>query len=100
MCADRPWGVAHVRGQRRVRTCVWANAQVPRRIVTERRPAVVAPWARRRRRLAAWLIAIGLTRVGAAGARLRRRLGHTVSRQPLLRVVRRRPLPCGSTPQV
>jgi transposase len=61
---------------------------------------VVAPWARRTRRLAAWLIAIGLELGGAAGVRLSRRLGCTLSRQTLLRMIRRLPLPCGSPPQV
>lgn len=66
----------------------------------ERLPGVVVPWARQTQRLAAWLIAIGLALGGAAGARLRRRLGLMISRQTLLRVVRRLPLPCSSTPRV
>jgi transposase len=61
---------------------------------------MVAPWARRTRRLAAWLIAIGLALGGAAGVRLSRRLGCTISRQTLLHMIRCLPLPCGSTPQV
>jgi transposase len=72
--ADLPWGVARVRWQLRVRKCVCANLHCPRRIFTERLPEVVAPWARRTRRLVAWLLAIGLALGGAAGVRLSRRL--------------------------
>src|SRR5262245_66445734 len=98
--ADLPWGSTHVRWQLRVRKFVGANGQGPRRIFTERLPEVVAPWARRTRRLVAWLIAIGLTLGGVAGVRLSRRLGCTLSRQTLLRMIRRLPLPCGGPPQV
>jgi transposase len=100
MLADLPWGPARVRWQLRVRKFVCGKVQSPRRLFTERLPDVVAPWARRPQRLATWLITIGLALGGAAGARLSRRLGLTISRQTLLRVVRRLPLPCGSTPQV
>ena len=64
----------------------------PRWILTERLPEVVAPWARRTWRLVAWLIALGLALGGAAGVRLSRRLGCTLSRQTLLRMIRRLPL--------
>jgi transposase len=100
MLADLPWGVARVRWQLRVRKFVCANAQCPRQIVTERLPDVVAPWARRTRRLVAWLIAIGLALGGAAGVRLSRRLGCTLSRQTFFRMIRRLPLPCHSMPRV
>jgi transposase len=98
--AERPWGVARVRWQLRVRKFVCTNAQCPRRIFTERLPDVVAPWARRTRRLAAWLIAIGLALGGAAGVRLSRRLGCPLSRQTLLRMIRRLPLAGDRTPRV
>ena len=77
-----------------------ANVQCPRRIFTERLPEVVAPWARRTRRLVAWLIAIGLALGGAAGVRLSRRMGCTLSRQSLLRLIRRLPLAGDRTPRV
>ena len=98
--ADLPWGIARVRWQLRVRTFVCANAQCPRRIFTERLPEVVAPWARRTRRLIAWLITIGLALGGAAGMRLSRRLGGTLSRQTLLRTIRRLPRAGDHTPRV
>ena len=98
--ADLPWGVARVRWQLRVRKFICTNAQCPRRIFTERLPEVVAPWARRTRRLVAWLIAVGLALGGAAGARLSQCLGCTVSRQTLLRLIRRLPLVGDRTPRV
>ena len=97
--ADLPWGTARVRWQLRVRKFICANVQCPRRIFTERLPEVVAPWARRTRRLVAWLIAIGLALGGAAGVRLSRRLGCTLSRQTLLRIIRRLPLSGDRTPR-
>ena len=98
--ADLPSGTTRVRGQRRVRKCLCANGPCPRRILTERRPEVVAPWARRTRRLVAWLLAIGLALGGAAGVRLSQRWGCTLSRQTLLRLIRRLPLAGDRTPRV
>ena len=97
---DLPWGTTRVRWQLCVRKFVCPNAQCSRRVFTERRPGVVAPWARLTQRLAAWLLAIGLARGGAAGVRLSRRLGLMISRQTLLRMVRRLPLSCDRTPRV
>jgi transposase len=98
--ADLPWGTARVRWQLLVRKFVCTNAQCSRRIFTERLPGVVAPWARRTRRLVAWLITIGLALGGAAGVRLSRRLGCTISRQTFLRLIRRLPLAGDRTPRV
>ena len=98
--ADLPWGVARVQWQLRVRKFVCTNAQCARRIFTERLPGVVAPWARQTRRLVAWLITIGLALGGAAGVRLSRRLGCALSRQSLLRLIRRLPLTGDRTPRV
>jgi transposase len=98
--ADLPWGVTRVRWQLRVRKFICTNAQCPRRIFTERLPEVVAPWARRTRRLVAWLLAVGLALGGAAGVRLCRRLGCPLSRQTLLHLIRRLPLTGDRTPRV
>ena len=98
--ADLPWGTTRVRWQLCVRKFVCPNAQCSRRVFTERLPGVVAPWARLTQRLAAWLLAIGLALGGAAGVRLSRRLGLMISRQTLLRMVRRLPLSCDRTPRV
>jgi transposase len=98
--ADLPWGAARVRWQLRVRKFVCTNAQCSRHIFTERLPGVMVPWARQTRRLVAWLIIIGLALGGAAGVRLSRRLGCTLSRQSLLRMIRRLPLAGDRTPRV
>jgi transposase len=98
--ADLPWGTARVQWQFRVRKFVCTNAQCSRRIFTERLPGVVAPWARRTQRLVVWLITIGLALGGAAGVRLSQRLGCRLSRQTLLRIIRRLPLAGDRTPRV
>jgi transposase len=98
--ADLPWGVARVRWQLRVRKFLCTNAQCSRRIFTERLPGVVAPWARQTQRLVAWLITIGLALGGAAGVRLSRRLGCPLSRQSLLRMIRRLPIAGDRTPRI
>jgi transposase len=98
--ADLPCGVARVRWQLRVRKFVCTNAQCSRRIFTERLPGVGAPWARQTQRLVAWLITIGLALGGAAGVRLSRRLGCPLSRQSLLRIIRRLPFAGSRTPRV
>jgi transposase len=54
----------------------------------------------RTRRFVAWLIAIGLALGGAAGVRLCRRWGCTLSRQTRLRIIRRVPLAGDRTPRV
>jgi len=54
---------------------------------------VAAPWARRTLRLVERLRALGLALGGAAGTRLTPRFGLRASRDTLLRLVRRLPLP-------
>jgi transposase len=72
----------------------------PRHIFTERLPGIATPWARRTLRLATRLLAIGLALGGAAGVRLSRHVGLTVSRNTLLRMIRRTPYLAISAPQV
>ena len=91
--ADLPWSGYAITWRLRVRTLLCHNRTCPRRIFTERLPGLVAPWARRTLRLAARLLAIGLALGGAAGARLSQSLGLPVSRNTLLRVIRRTPCP-------
>jgi transposase len=98
--ADLPWSGYGVTWQLRVRTLFCRNPACPRRIFTERLPGIVAPWARRTVRLMAHLLAIALALGGAAGARLSRSLGLTVSRNTLLRGIRPAPHPTISPPQV
>jgi transposase len=98
--ADFPWGGYGITWQLRVRKFFCRRPTCPRRIFTERLPGVVAPWARRTLRLMAHLLAIGLALGGAAGVRLSRSLGLPVSRNTLLRAIRRTPCPTISPPQV
>jgi transposase len=98
--ADLPWSGYEITWQLRVRRLFCRNSACSRRIFTERLPGLVAPWARRTLRLAARLLAIGLALGGAAGVRLSRHFGLTVSRNTLLRVIRRTPYPAISSPQV
>jgi transposase len=98
--ADLPWGSYRVTWRLRVRKFFCRQPTCPRHIFTERLPGLVAPWARRTVRLATRLLAIGLALGGAAGVRLSRHFGLTVSRNTLLRVIRRTPCPAAGAPQV
>jgi transposase len=98
--ADLPWSGYRVLWRLRVRKFFCRNVICPRRIFTERLPGVASPWARRTLRLTARLLAIGLALGGAAGVRLSQSLGLTVSRNTLLRVIRRAPCPAMVPPQV
>jgi hypothetical protein len=98
--ADLPWSGYAITWQLRVRKLFCSNTKCPRRIFTKRLPGLVAPWARRTLRLTARLLAIGLALGEVAGARLSRSFGLTVSRNTLLRVIRRTPCPAITSPQV
>jgi transposase len=98
--ADLPWGGYRVTWRLRVRKLFCRNPACARRIFTERLPGLVAPWARRTLRLAARLLAMGLALGGAAWVRLSRHFGLTVSRNTLLRMIRRAPCHAISSPQV
>ncbi|MGH8056962.1 MAG: ISL3 family transposase [Candidatus Entotheonellia bacterium] len=98
--ADLPWAHYRIVLQLCVRKFFCANARCARRIFTERLPGLVAPWARRTQRLATWLAHIGVALGGAAGARLSECLGMATSRNTLLRLVRRLPVPAPATPKV
>ena len=82
-------------------TNVWERrhrTKCERRIFTERLPGVAAPLAPKTARLSDRLTAMGLTLGGAAGARLSRSMGLTTSRNTLLRLVRRAPMPPNAAP--
>ena len=96
--ADLPWGEHAVAVQLRVRKLFCDNAKCKRRIFTECLPGVAAPWARKTARLSERLTAVGLALGGAAGARLGHGIGLAISRNTLLRLVRRAPLPPNATP--
>jgi transposase len=90
---DLPWGPLTVRIRLLVRKFVCRIPTCTRRIFTERMPELVAPYARKTHRLIAALQAMGVALGGQAGARLAHRLGLPASRDTLLRLVRRLPLP-------
>src|SRR5215469_3171232 len=98
--ADLPWAQYRVRLQLCVRKWFCRKRRCRRRIFTERLPTVAAPWARRTLRLAQRLIALGVALGGAAAVYLCRRWNSGVSRNTLLRLLRRLPLPSYSTPAV
>ena len=98
--ADLPWAAYRVCLQLRVRKWFCRNRQCPRRIFTERLPTVAAPWARRTLRLAQRLVAVALALGGKAGVRLSQRWDLMVSRNTLLRLLRRLPVPARATPTV
>jgi transposase len=90
---DLPWGTRPVRLQLTVRKFVCRHPSCTRRIFTERVPELVAAYARKTHRLITVLQAIGVALGGQAGARLAHRLGLPTTRDTLLRLVRRLPLP-------
>ena len=98
--ADLPWAQYRVCLQLRVRKWFCRNRSCPRRIFTERLPTVAAPWARRTLRLAQRLVALGLALGGTAGVRLSHAWDLLVSRNTLLRGLRRQPAPSFPTPRV
>ena len=91
--SDLPWGEHAVTIRLSVRRLFCDNKKCERRLFAERLPDVTAPWARRTTRLAGRLTAVGLALGGAAGVRLGRKLGLNASRNTLLRLIRRAPMP-------
>lgn len=73
----------------RIRRFFCQQSGCSRRIFTERLPTVVAPYARRTRRLSDTLRLIGFALGGEAGARIAAQLGLRTSPDTLLRTVRR-----------
>jgi transposase len=98
--ADLPWATYRVCLQLRVRKWFCRNRACPRRIFTERLPMVAAPWARRTLRLAQRLVALGMALGGKAGVRRGHAWDLAVSRNTLLRLLRRQPAASFPTPRV
>jgi transposase len=98
--ADLPWAQYRVCLQLRVRKWFCRNRACRRRIFTERLPTIAAPWARRTRRLAQRLLALGRALGGKAGVQLGHAWDVVVSRNTLLRVLRQQPAPSFPTPRV
>ena len=97
---DLPWAQYRVCFQLRVRKWFCRNRRCRRRIFTERLPTIAAPWARRTLRLAQRLVALGIALGGKAGVRLGHQWDLAVSRNTLLRLLRRQPAPSYPTPTV
>src|SRR5262249_16802827 len=97
---DLPWAHYRVRLQLRVHKWFCRQRSCRRRIFTERLPSVAAPWARRTVRLAQHLVELGMALGGKAGMRLSQHWGLAVSRNTLLRLLRRQPGPSLPTPRV
>jgi transposase len=91
--ADLPWAHYRVCLQLRVRKWFCQNPACVRRIFTERLPTVVAPWARCTLRLAQRFVAVAVALGGKAGVHLSHQWGLVVSRNTLLRLLRRLPVP-------
>jgi zinc-finger of transposase IS204/IS1001/IS1096/IS1165 len=85
---DLPWAGRAVQCTVAVRRFRCGDTACPRRIFTERLPALVAPSARRTVRLAGLLRVLGLVVGGRAGVRWARRLGAPLPLTSLLRLVR------------
>jgi len=98
--ADLPWAQYRVYLQLRVRKWFCRNRACRRRIFTERLPTVAAPWARRTLRLAQRLGALGVALGGTAGVQLGHQWDLVVSRNTLLRLLRKLSLPTVPTPRV
>ena len=98
--ADLPWAQYRVRLQLHVRKWFCRNRACQRQIFTERLPTIAAPWARRTLRLAQRLLALGVALGGKAGVRLGHAWEGAVSRNTLLRQLRRQPEPAVPTPRV
>jgi transposase len=98
--ADLPWAQYRVQLQLRVRKWFCPHRSCSRRIFTERLPTIAAPWARRTLRLAQRLLTLGVALSGKAGVRLGHAWEVAVSRNTLLRLLRRQPEPAAPTPRV
>jgi transposase len=86
--ADLPWQGRTVSIQVRARRFRCAHSDCPRRIFTERLPAVAPPWARRTGRLGSIQRHIGFALGGEPGSRLAARLSMPISGDTLLRLIR------------
>lgn len=97
--ADLAWADYTIAIEIRVRKFFCQNADCQRRIFTERIPDVMKPWARRTGRLSQQLYEIALRLGGAAGAKLSRKLCCGASRNTLLRLLMKQPLPSYPIPK-
>ena len=98
--ADLPWQGLAVCLDLQLRRFYCRTPTCARRTFTERVPQVVAPYARRTRRLGAVLEAVAFALGGEPGARLLAALGLAASPDTLLRAITLAPLPTAPTPRI
>ncbi len=98
--AALPWGRQAVQLRLRVREFFCRQPTCSRRIFTERLPAVVAPYARRSRRLPEVVRLLACALGGELGARVVAGLGMATSPATLLRLIRRTAVVPAPTPRV
>src|SRR5215210_4513088 len=97
--ADLPWGRQTVRLHLRVRKFFCRQPTCTRRVFTERLPRVVAPYARRTKRLTEVVRLLAFALGGEPGARIVGRLGMATSPATLLRLIRRTAVVEAPTPR-
>lgn len=97
--ADLPWADYQIVIQLTVGKFFCDQVECDRKIFTERIAGVMAPWARRTKRLAAQLSEIALYTGGEGGAKLSQKLHCPVSQNTLLSLISRQPMPAVSTPK-
>ncbi|WNZ43785.1 ISL3 family transposase [Leptolyngbya boryana CZ1] len=97
--ADLAWADYRIGIKITVRKFFCRNSRCERRIFTERLPDVMEPWARRTQRLAEQLYEIAQRLGGAAGTKLSKKIHCGVSRNTLLRLLFRQPLPAYEVPK-
>ena len=98
--ADLPWHGIALRLVLHVRKFFCDHVACVRCVFTERLPEVVAPYARRTRRLDQWFMAVGFATGGAAGARLLQELGVGATPAMVLSCVRAFTCVRSATPRV
>jgi len=97
--ADLPWADYQIVIQLTVGKFFCDQAACDRKIFTERITGVMAPWARRTKRLALQLSEIALHTGGEGGAKLSKTLHCEVSQNTLLSLISRQPMPAVKTPK-
>jgi transposase len=97
--ADLPWGRQTVRLRLHVRKFFCRQPTCSRRVFTERLPSLVAPYARRTRRLTEVVRLLAFALGGEPGARIVERLGMVTSPATLLRLIRRTAVVEAPTPR-
>jgi len=98
--ADLSWASMRVLLHLQVRRFICSNTNCPRRIFTERLPALAVPYARRTNRLRDQLLNLAFALGGEAGARQCAKQGIALSPDTLLNLLRRQRRTADPTPRV